>query len=675
MPVTLTERGLDIDGKSVPVYSGSLHYWRIARERWPLVLDRVQALGFGMIETYIPWSVHEIAPGEFDWGTIDPRKDVEAFCQLCEARGLYLLVRPGPLINAELTDFGFPEWVLLDPEVQAHTAVGSLHLDAASGFHPPRPFPVPSYASPKFYVEVGKWFDAVCPIIVRHLAPAGCIVAVQSDNESSYLFHDQAYATDYSPASIAAYHQFLEEHYGTIAQLNALYGQHYEDFAAIDPPRDCQIHAPADVPWHRDWVEYKERYIHQSVVQIAKMLRARDVVGVPIFHDVAFDHFTPLDIARMESEGALDWVGLNLYRAPREFPGVRRRMRYLAGTTKLPFVPEFGNGIWSHHPETPTPEEEEFVTLAALMYGMRAVNFYMLVERERWQGSPITRHGDLRPGFADFYRQLSTFLERYPLGAFQRQTPVVVLHNYDMGRYDAMASTLHYAHVDLLGLPEELGVVDLDLGFRWDVGRESNHRRSDNWLGLVFQQLQQHQIDYDLADTHIDPQRLQRYAIACVPTVDFMDASDQQRLLDYVEKGGCVILGPGMPYLDSSLRPSSVLSKVAQQPGEVKHGAGCLIWATPDTLATFLTQHLPTPAARWDAPAIEVVEQVGEQQRLLYVANPEERQQQVTITFDAPRHLSPVWGAAEAPAPVGAGAQVTLDLAPYTIQIWETRYD
>lgn len=671
MAVTLTERGLAIDGKSVPVYSGAVHYWRLERERWPLILDRVQSLGFGMIETYIPWSVHEVAPGAFDWGTIDPRKDVDAFCQLCEARGLYLLVRPGPLINAELTDFGFPEWVLLDPQAQARTAVGSLHLDAAWGLHPPRPFPVPSYASPAFFQAVGQWFDAVCPIIARHLAPHGCIVAVQSDNETCYLFHDQTYATDYSLASIAAYRCFLSERYGTIEQLNAVYGQQYEGFDAIDPPRDCQIRAAADVPWHRDWAEYKERYIHQGVTRIAQMLRERGVQGVPIFHDVAFQYRTPLDIARMEGDG-VDWVGMNIYRSPQQYAGTKQRMRYLAGTTRLPFVPEFVSGIWSHHPQTPTPAEQEFTTLAALMHGMRAVNFYMLVERERWQGSPITRHGTYRPEYADFYRRLSAFFQQYPLGTFSRQTPVIALLNYDLGRYEAMAGTLHYAHVDLLRLPDELSIVDLDLGFRWNVAREADPHRSDTWLGQVFVQLQRQQLDYDIADSHIPLSRLQRYPVACIPMVDFMDASDQQRLLDYATAGGCLIIGPGVPYLDSYLRPCSVLNEVIQGPGEVTVGCGRIIWTPADTLAATLERHLPAPTIRWDAPEVEVIEQVGETQRLLFVANPRNQGQQVTISFERPRRLVQVWGGSST---ASRAAQLTLGLAPYTIQIWEAAYD
>jgi beta-galactosidase len=306
------------------------------------------------------------------------------------------------------------------------------------------------------------------------------------------------------------------------------------------------------------------------------------------------------------------------------------------------------------------------------MYGMRAVNFYMLVERERWQGSPITRHGDYRACYADFYRKLSAFLQQYPLGRCNRQTQVVALLNYDLGRYAAMASTLHYAHVDLLGLPDELGVVDLDLGFRWDVAREADHHRTDIWLGQVFLQLKQRQIDYDIADSHIDLLRLQRYPIACLPTVDFMDAADQQRLLDYVAAGGCLIMGPGVPYLDSNLRPCSVLSAVAQEAGEVEYGGGRIICATTDSLAA-LAQCLPSPAIRWDEPDVDVVEQVGETRRLLFIANPRERSQHVTLTFDTPLLLTPVWGRATSDA--SRGAQLTLEIAPYSIQVWEIQHD
>lgn len=671
MPVTLTDHGLSVNGKAVPVYSGSVHYWRLERERWPRILDQVQALGFNMIETYIPWSVHEAAPGVFDWGTTDPRKDVDAFCALCEARGIWLMVRPGPLINAEMTDFGFPEWVLLDPEAQARTAVGSLHLDAAWGFHPPRPYPVPSYASPAFYDAVGRWFDAVCPILARHLAPTGCIVAVQSDNETCYMFHDQAYATDYSPASIAAYRRFLTERYGTIARLNECYAALYPDFDAIEPPRDCQIRTAADVPWHRDWVEYKERYIHDGVAGLARMLRERGVAGVPIFHDVAFQYRTPLDIARMEADPAIDWVGINLYRPPQGYAGTVQRMRYLAGTTRLPFVPEFGSGIWSHHPQTPTPEEQEFTTLAALMHGMRAVNFYMLVERERWQGSPITRHGACRPLYADFYRRLSGFLRRYPLGAFQRQPRAVALLNYDLGRYAAMASTLHYAHVDLLGLPDELGMVDLEIGFRWDVAHEVDHHRTDNWLGQVFTALKRRQLDYDIADSHIAPQRLQRYPLAFIPTVDFMDAGDQRKLLDYATRGGHLVIGPGLPYLDENLRPCSVLAETIRTPGEVAYGEGRIRWAATGDIAATLAARTAPPTLTWDAPEVEVVEQLGEACSLLFVANPTPREQRVTLSFETPRHLVPAWTGAA----VGAtrGRELALTLAPYTIHIWEAQ--
>jgi len=666
--VQVTETGLSLAGQEIPVYSGSIHYWRLERDRWSQILDCVQGLGFGMIETYIPWAVHEITPGSFDWGTLDARKDVEAFLCLCEERGLRLLVRPGPLINAELTDFGFPAWVLLDPAVQARTAQGTLHLNTAWGFHPPHQFPVPSYASEAFYTYIDEWFAAVCPILARHLAPAGCIVGVQSDNETCYLFHDRAYATDYSEASLALYRTFLRQRYHSIEELNRVYQHVYGAFDDVEPPRDCEVQQRADMARHVDWVAYKEYHIRQAVVRIAHMLREHGLQGVPIFHDVAFQFRTPLDIARMEQEPALDWVGMNLYRNKESYRGAVQSIRYLAGTTRLPFVPEFGCGIWSHHPVTPTPDEQEFITLLALMYGLKALNFYMLVERDRWQGCPITRHGTFRPAYAAFYKQLLSFAQRYQLWSMQRKPEVLVLLNFDLGRYAALASSLHFAHVDLFGLPRALFQVDLDLDLRWDIAREADDRRYDNWLGTAMQRLEKRQIDYNIADTHVDLSRLSRYPLVVVPTVDFMDAADQQRLLAYAEQGGQLVLGPGLPYLDPALSPCEVLQKVVAEPGGTAVGAGYIWWVSQEQVPA-IVDALASPSTCWcDDLQVLLVQQTNRGHTLLFVANPTPLRRETVIHFLGTQRLQRVWGEA---CVLSGEERIVVDLEPYTVQIWE----
>ena len=98
--------GIHLDGKVVPLYSGSMHYWRVERKYWQPILAKAKEAGFRTICTYTPWSVHELSNGKFDFGEKDERKDVGAFIQNCKDAGLYVLLRPGPHINAELTFFG-----------------------------------------------------------------------------------------------------------------------------------------------------------------------------------------------------------------------------------------------------------------------------------------------------------------------------------------------------------------------------------------------------------------------------------------------------------------------------------------------------------------------------------------------------------------------------------------
>jgi len=658
--VSVGAEGLQVEGTTIPVYSGAVHYWRLERALWPRILDEVKALGFGVIESYIPWSVHETSPGAFDWGQTDERKDIEAFMRLCEERGLWLMLRPGPLINAELTDFGYPEWVLLDPAVQARTAVGSLHLDAAWGLHPPHQFPVPSYASERFFEYVAGWFDAICPIVADHLAPEGCVVAVQSDNETCYLFHDQAYATDYHADSVRLYRDFLRQRYPDIDRLNETYSSEYATFEAVQPPRDGDIDARSDVPWRVDWVAYKEFQIRWSVARLARMLRERGLGEVPIFHDVAYQFRTPLDIARLEDDPDIDWVGLNLYRPPREHRPLVDRVRFLAGSTKLPFVPELGAGLWSHHVKTPLPGEEEFVTLSALMYGIKAFNFYMLVERERWQGSPITRHGTLRSEYADYYRRLLELLKQMEFWRFSRAPKALVLLSYDLGRYASASSALEFSHSDLLGLPSALFDGIQDLNFRWDVVREAQ-LREDSWPRQVMRALQAQSIDFDLSDTHLGLDRLKRYPLVFVQAGDFMDPDDQQRLLEYRRGGGQLVIGPGVPYLDRYLREERVLANHVGEPG--------VTWASDDQLEALVTRLVDGADFHVDDARIEIVPHHSGERTLLFVSNPTPAPVETTLRFAGQRTFASLWPSSSV-APLKQ-TTFALRLEPYRVEIYE----
>jgi beta-galactosidase len=363
---------------------------------------------------------------------------------------------------------------------------------------------------------------------------------------------------------------------------------------------------------------------------------------------------------------------MNLYRNKESHRATTQYIRYLVGTTQLPFVPEFGSGIWSHHGLTPTPAEQEFITLLALMYGLKALNFYMLVERERWQGSPITRHGAFRSEYAAFYKCLLAFAQQYQLWSMRRSPEVLVLLNFDLGRYAALASTLHFAHADLYGFPRELFTVDLDLGFQWDVAREADDRRYDNWLGTVISTLDTRHQDYDLSDTHMDPARLRRYPLVFVPTVDFMSKDDQANLLAYAEQGGQLILGPGIPYLDPALQPCEVLKKFIEAPGKTEVGLGSIWWVSQQEVPATVDALVQPGEYQCDDPQIQLTFHKNKEHRLLFVANPGELQRETVIRFPGKRRLRKVWK--EECNRSGEGT-IALQLEPYTVQIWEVLHD
>ncbi|AEE47735.1 glycoside hydrolase family 35 [Cellulomonas fimi ATCC 484] len=165
----LTTSGLVLDGQEQVLLCASLFYFRLPRETWADRLAQVRASGYTVIDVYLPWNFHELAPGEWDFAG---RRDAGAFLDLAHEAGLSVIARPGPYICSEWDGGALPAWLPLTPGLRIRQAEPQ-YLDAVRG-----------------------WFDQVLPLLAaRQHGHGGSVVAVQLENELD--FFDTADRTAY----------------------------------------------------------------------------------------------------------------------------------------------------------------------------------------------------------------------------------------------------------------------------------------------------------------------------------------------------------------------------------------------------------------------------------------------------------------------------------------------
>ena len=101
--------------------------------------------------------------------------DLDRFLSLAAARGLLVLLRPGPYICAEWAGGGLPAY-LADPAI-----VGERQPRLRS-------------SDPAFLERVDAWWDVLLPRVARHaVARGGPVAAVQIENEFGFVGGDGAY--------------------------------------------------------------------------------------------------------------------------------------------------------------------------------------------------------------------------------------------------------------------------------------------------------------------------------------------------------------------------------------------------------------------------------------------------------------------------------------------------
>jgi beta-galactosidase len=417
----------------LPLWAGAMHYWRHAPEQWAPCLDAMKAMGLRIVDTYIPWGIHEtgaqgddsgsIGPRSFDFGDRFARLDVARFLRLCAERNLYVVARPGPHINAELTYFGLPERVVWNRDFQARTPRDNPVILPML----PTAFPVPSYASDAFHDEAALWFEAVGRVLAPLQYPDGPIVMWQIDNEGALYFRDGPYDQDYHPDAIRLFRAFLRQKYSSQRALRDAWNDPELTFAIAMPPSRFDAKGADELARHMDWMELHEHLLAEAMARFAKSLEAAGCARVPTMHNLPLgEAATALNPGRISQ--VVDIVGLDYYHPanPKHHMTILRRTSELAVRCEGRRVPPYGAEVGAGFPPffAPLDDKDSLYTLmTALAYGLRGFNLYMAVDRDRWVGAPIDEHG-LPRRLADEYRTLIGLLDRVGFNSLRRRVPV-----------------------------------------------------------------------------------------------------------------------------------------------------------------------------------------------------------------------------------------------------------
>ncbi|OGI03313.1 MAG: hypothetical protein A2Y25_07135 [Candidatus Melainabacteria bacterium GWF2_37_15] len=115
MLINYDKNSLIIDNQRVLIKSAAIHYFRIPGENvWRDRLSKLKACGYNAVDIYFCWAYHSKEPGVYDFTGI---RDIRALLDIAAELGLFVIARPGPYINAELSLGGLPPWLLNQPDI------------------------------------------------------------------------------------------------------------------------------------------------------------------------------------------------------------------------------------------------------------------------------------------------------------------------------------------------------------------------------------------------------------------------------------------------------------------------------------------------------------------------------------------------------------------------------
>jgi hypothetical protein len=370
--------GLRIDGARVPLVAGSMEYWRLISLKWRTCLQAMKGAGLDLVSSFVCWDFHELEDGTFDFtGVTHPSRDLAGWLDMCAEEGLDVMLRTGPIIDAE--------WPTRGP------APDVCQLERID---------------PRYRARCEEYLAALYEVAVPRLATnGGPIVMVAVDNEPYFPYATDE-ESDPSEGSIpipyqrdvvlAAYSKWLDGRYGSDDALRAAWSD--ADVSIVRPREpDYQTDSTRAL---LDSFEFITDTIAETYTWMRDFSRSRGV-DVPIYSNMK-----PLSqyIGWQQIEQVVDGHGIGLFMR-NMIPGDQALVmswyvRLARAVTRFPFAAEFQSLAPMGQEEVfgvLSDDHQRYITELALALGLRGLAYYVFVERDDAGGAPISPLGKVRP--------------------------------------------------------------------------------------------------------------------------------------------------------------------------------------------------------------------------------------------------------------------------------------
>jgi hypothetical protein len=373
-----------------------------------------------------------------------------------------------------------------------------------------------------YRAEARVWMQAVTKTLEPFFTTrGGRICLFQPDNEMDLFTHWFEDLVGQTHPFADFFHVFLRQAYPDIAALNEAWGTAFvsfddaEAFAEIVDP-----HSPHDRARQKDYWRFQHWAVREAIRWHADEYRR---LGVDL--PMVANFYPGGDVQNWrEAAKVVDAIGIDWY--PRnEFGGdaqEHRRFldtcRYQRALSPIPMIAELECGIWHGYHEyvgVLTPNHYRLMMTSAMLAGIQGFNWYMLVNRDNWYYCPINERGDWRPESAAVFKDLHR-----------------VIHECDLPRLRKLT--------DVCPLVEPVHIAT--------DGAMANN--------AVLSALYDGDVDFEVYDPELG--RIEK-PIMFYTGADWLPRASQQRLGEYMERGGTLIVFRDYPRYDEDMRPHNGL--------------------------------------------------------------------------------------------------------------------